>query len=234
MARLVHCLDRLLETWRSFGPRATALFLCDRLFARAIRLDVQTIVWLDAADVRVGPEQAPTFKFRFLSADEVESFAQSPEHALKPDAADRIRRGRDFCYAALAPDGRLAAYGWYALEQVEAEHCAGEDLQLPEGVAYMYNGYTHPEFRGARLHGAGMGGALRALAAYGVTALISLVHWSNYASLRSCKRLGYVPIGHLVSWQVRGWSRHFRAPKPRHVHGARFGIHCLPAEPVAA
>ncbi len=227
MACAVHCLDRLRETWRGYGTRAAALFLCDRLLARTIHLDVETIVWLDEAAVGIGPEQAPDFEFRFLSAEEVESFAASPECCMGPQCADRIRRGRDFCYAALAKDGRLASYGWYAIEQIEAEHCGGADMQLPQDVAYMYKGYTHPDFRGARLHGAGMGGALGALKAHGVTALISLVHWANYASLRSCKRLGYVTIGHLVSWSVRG-PRHVHMPAPERLHGARLGAYCVP------
>ena len=227
MAEVVHCLDRLHEIWRAFGTRATALFLCDRLLARTIHLDVETIVWLPADAVRIGPGQAPDFEFRFLSAEEVDSFAEEPEYHLTHDCADRVRRGRDFCYAALAKDGRLAAYGWYAIHRIEAEHCAGADLELPAGVAYMYKGFTHPDFRGARLHGAGMGGALRALEARGVSALISLVHWANYASLRSCKRLGYAVIGHLVGWSVRG-PRHLRVPRPERVHGARFGAYCVP------
>ena len=226
MASVVQWLDRIRHTWRAFGTRATALFLCDRILARTIHLDVETIVWLDENAVRSGPEQAPAFEFRFLSAEEVESFARCPEYNLTLDHAERIRRGRDFCYAALAQDGRLAAYGWYAIEQIEGEHCAGADLQLPDGVAYMYKGFTHPDFRGARLHGAAMGGALRELGTLGVTSLISIVHWANHASLRSCRRLGYVPIGHVVTWKVRG-PRHIHAPKPDRVHGARFGGYCL-------
>ncbi len=221
---LGHCLDRLCTTWRAFGPRATALFLCDRVLARTIHLDVETIVWLPADAVRMGPEQAPDFEFRFLTAEEVESFAASPGCCMGPGCGERIRRGRDFCYAALSNDGRLAAYGWYAIERIEGEHCGGADLELPHDVAYMYKGYTHPDFRGARLHGAGMGGALRALGAHGVTALISLVHWANYASLRSCERLGYVTLGHVVTWRVRG--RHVHVPRPERVHGARFGSYC--------
>lgn len=229
MTTLAHWLNRIRETWRAFGTRATAFFLCDRILARTIHLDVETIVWLDEQAVRVGPEQAPDFEFRFLSAEEVESFVPSPEYHLRLDNADRIRGGRDFCYAALAKDGRLAAYGWYAIERIEAEHCAGAELQLPPGVAYMYKGFTHPDFRGARLHGAGMGGALKALGTRGVTSLIAIVHWANYASLRSCKRLGYDAIGHLVTWKLRG-PLHVHVPKPEQVRGVRFHAYCR-AEP---
>jgi hypothetical protein len=228
MAQVAQCLGRIRDMWRAYGTVATILFLCDRFLASAIHLDVETIVWLQSDAIQVGPEQAPDFQFRFLTAEEVETFAAEPEYHLTPECAERIRRGRDFCYAALARDGRLASYGWYAVEHIEAEHCAGAELQLPQCVAYMYKGYTHPDFRGARLHGAGMGGALRALEDHAVTALISIVHWRNCASLRSCKRLGYVTLGHLVSWQVRG-ERHIRVPEPSHVHGVRFGAHCAAA-----
>jgi L-amino acid N-acyltransferase YncA len=230
MNRLSQWLDRLRQTRRAFGARATARFLFDRLLARTVNLDVEAIVWLPEERVRIGPEQAPGFEFRFLSAEEVDSFAEKPEYHLTRDFGERIRRGRDFCYAALAPDGRLAAYGWYALEEIEPEHCGGAAAQLPTGVAYMYKGYTHPDFRGARLHGAGMGGALQALAAYGVHSLISIVHWANFASLRSCERLGYETLGHIVSWRVRG-PRHLHVPPPGKVHDVRLGAYCEVHEP---
>lgn len=222
---MFYYLGRLHDTWRAFGTGATCHFLCDRLLARTIRLDVQTIAWLDARDVRVGPESKPAFGFRFLSADEVAVFAREPEHHLTPDFPDRIRRGRDFCYAALTPDQRLAAYTWYAIDGIEPEHSAGAGLELPQGVAYAYKNFTLPSFRGGRLHGAALGGALRALRGRGVTSLVALVHWTNQASLRSFRRLGSVELGHLWSWGA-GRSRRVHAPAPDRVRGVRFGAYC--------
>lgn len=227
MGRIVDWLSRLLRTWRAFGTRAAARFLYDRVLAHLLHLDVEEIVWLPRESVRIGPESAPGFEFRFLTAAEVEAFAAVPGNHLTPYCADRIRGGRDFCYAALAPDGRLAAYGWYALDRVAAEHACGTSMQLPEGVAYMYKGFTHPDFRGARLHGAGMGGALLALEPYGVRALVSLVHWANYASLRSCARIGYSVIGRTASWSGLG-RRHVRVPRPEQICDVRFGVYCVP------
>jgi RimJ/RimL family protein N-acetyltransferase len=43
-----------------------------------------------------------------------------------------------------------------------------------------------------------MGGALEALGGRGVDRLVSLVYWSNEASLRSCERLGFRRLGLLV------------------------------------
>jgi L-amino acid N-acyltransferase YncA len=226
MKKLVHAVHRFNQTRRSFGLRSASLFLVDRMLAKLVRLDVQTIVWLPVDRVNAGPEQAPDYQFRFLTAGEVATFAKDPGNELTPEFADRVRRGRDFCFAALSKEGRLAAYGWYAVKEIEAEHCAGSALQLPEGVAYMYKGFTHPDFRGARLHAAGMGGALRALGARGVRALFSTVHWANFASLRSCDRLGYVTLGSIVSWRVFG-SFHVRAPEPNDVNEVRIGPYCV-------
>lgn len=227
----MHWLKRIRETWLAFGLRATGLFLLDRVLTLLVGLDVQTIVWLEDKNARACPAHAPGFQFRFLSADEVESLAEAPEHHLTADFADRIRRGHDFCYGAFSPDGRLASYGWYALGEVEAEHSAGAAMQLPDSVAYMYKGYTHPDFRGARLHGAGMGGALQALGAHGVHSLISMVHWANFASLRSCKRLGYTTLGSISAWGL-GARRHQHVPSPADAHGVRMGAYCLAREPV--
>ncbi len=111
---------------------------------------------------------------------------------------DRAAGGLDLCFAALS-DGRLAAYGWYALDAIEGEHNFGIAMSYPSTVAYMYKGFTHPDFRGARLHGTGMGLALQNLKQFGVTALVSSVGWTNEASLRSCDRLGYERLGRIIT-----------------------------------
>ena len=56
--------------------------------------------------------------------------------------------------------------GIFDLPKIDG-HCHVLDPQrfpYPADVAYMYNGFTSPDFRGKRLHGLAMGLALRALA----------------------------------------------------------------------
>lgn len=205
-----------------FGIKAMGQYLVDRIGNKLLGLEVTHVVWLDAADVHQTPDAAPDFTFRFLTPEEVEQFAQDPATELS-DMIERARSGHDLCFAALASDGRLAAYGWYALDCIEAEHCAGVAMSYPADVAYMYKGLTLPDFRGKRLHGLIMGLALLALGERGVTKLVSTVDWCNWASLRSCARLGYADLGRFVTL---GRHHHLvRFPRAAADRGVRFGKH---------
>jgi len=159
-----------------------------------VDVKVAHVLWLDVA--RINPSLRPdaAYTFRFLSAEEVRTFSADAKDSLPPAMADRILAGNDFCFAALAGP-RLAAFGWFALGSIEPEHNDGTALSFPPDVAYMYNGFTFPEFRGRRLHGLVKALGLRALADRGVSKLVSTVDWTNGASLRSNFRLGCVDLG---------------------------------------
>jgi len=100
-------------------------------------------------------------------------------------------------------------------------------MAFPPDVAYMYKGLTHADFRGPRLHALSMGLALQDLAQYGVTKLVSLLESTNWASRRSCARLGYVDLGLRLSL---GWvrCRYLRVPRAAQQLGIRFGKHAAP------
>ena len=208
-ARVWTALRRKLSTLRAeqtrFGWRSMLRLVADRVGGRLLNLKIVNVVWLDVGEVAVTAASLPDFTFRFLSPDEVAHYAADPAHDLEPDLADRAADGRNSCFAALDGD-RLAAYGWYAREWIEPEHCYGFGLRMPAEVAYMYKGFTHPDYRGKRLHGAVMGLALRAFSEHGVRALISTVEWTNDASLKSCARLGYRQIGQLAHARFLGRS----------------------------
>ncbi|MFO1095844.1 MAG: GNAT family N-acetyltransferase [Planctomycetaceae bacterium] len=187
-----------------FGWRSLARLIADRVGGRLCGLSVSHVVWLDVDEVVVTAASLPKYTFRFLTPEEVFQFAADPAHDLDGTMAQRAADGRNSCFAALDGD-RLAAYGWYARHWIEPEHCDGFGLKMPPSVAYMYKGFTHPDYRGQRLHGAVMGLALRAFEAEGVRALISTVEWTNDASMKSCARLGYRRIGVLARAKVLGW-----------------------------
>ncbi len=182
---------------------------------------VYAVVWLDVSSLA---DQAPpdeAFTFRFLTAEEVAAYAQDAIYYLEPALADRVRAGRELCFAALSGD-RLAAFGCYVLDANHPEQAAGVAMSYPPGVAYMSYGLTHPDFRGARLHGVGMALALRELAKRDITKLVSLVSWTNWASLKSCYRLGYINLGNMfvVGGRKRAVGIYPRAAKQL---GVRFG-----------
>jgi len=190
-------LERLRQMRRRYGTGAVLQHLLGRLTQRVAALDVSRLLWLDAATMApAGPDEQ--FTFRFLNANEVRCFAADAENCLNAALADELVRngnGENCCFAALA-EGRLAAYGWYALGVVDARHCGGVGLSLPAGAAYFYNGFTRPEFRGRGLYVALMGRGLRALADRGVRHVLASVHWTNWAALRSCRRLGFTDLGY--------------------------------------
>ncbi len=217
-------LQDLADVRRHYGTAAMLRTAASRAAKKLLRLEVSEMVWLDADRLPPSIVADPNFTFRFLTIDEIDELAG--EAGLRTSDGIRFPRGRGIgpVFCRMAPDGRVAHYGWYALGSIEGEHHMGVPMSFPDDVAYMYNAFTHPDFRGRRLHGTAMALALRSLADRGITKLLSTVEWTNYASLRSFERLGFeqirapldargqqLPLGHeLQSGAIAGnslWPR---------------------------
>jgi hypothetical protein len=221
--------DRLHAFRERHGNLGAAHKALDVVLGKVFRAQVHTVVWLELDAVK---SMAPTdeqFEYRFLTAEEVEKFAEDASYYISTSLAGGIRDGSQVCFAALAGD-RLAAFSCYTLGYVPPEQCAGAALSFPADVAYMSFGFTHPDFRGFRLHGLLMGLALQKLADRGITKLVSIVSWTNQSSLKSCWRLGYTSVGNMLTI---GSRRHAVGLYPRaaKARGVRFGRR---AQPLAA
>lgn len=214
-------MGRFQETKHQHGNWAALQLVLDRIGRRLLNASVTQVVRLEARSLNDQLHRDPAFEFRFLSAVEVREFAIDPANELEPAFVSRAAAGHDLCFAAVSGN-RLAAYGWYALGSIEAEHGGGLAMSFPANMAYMYKGFTHPDFRGQRLHGLIMGLALRELAARGVDELISTVDWTNWPSLKSCYRLGYTNLGRLLSFGPERCPLTF-APRAASRLGVRFG-----------
>ncbi len=184
---------------KRFGVKGAIFKSLDAVLHKALRTQVHRVVWLELKSVAGMAPPDESFRYRFISADELAAFAEEPSYFIGPSLVVDVRSGRTMCFAALAGK-RLAAFGCYTLRYVEPDQSAGDAISLPRGVAYMSYGFTHPDFRGFRLHGLIMGLALQELAERGVTRLVSLVAWTNWASLKSCERLGYVNLGNMITF----------------------------------
>jgi hypothetical protein len=134
----------------------------------------------------------PQYTCRFLTSEELARYAQDPSLELDREFLKLAASKGDRCFAIL--DGEtLASYGWYSTKPTIVD----DELSLrfsPEYV-YMYKGFTHPSYRGQRLHAVGMGMALNAYLAEGSKGIVSYVEALNLASLKSCYRLGYQDFG---------------------------------------
>jgi hypothetical protein len=212
---------RLTAFRERFGVKNAIYKSLDVVLHNVFRTAVHTVVWLDLKSLAKMAPPDPQFTFRFLTADEIKAYASDPSYYIDVALADGVQCGRELCFAALAGD-RLAAFGCYTLESVAPEQAAGSALSFPPDVAYMSYGFTHPDFRGARLHGLIMGLALSELAKLGVTKLVSIVSWTNWASLKSCYRLGYLNLGNMIT--VGGCKRSIGIyPNAAKYLGVRFG-----------
>ena len=218
---LRHKFQRVAEIRRSFGTAAVLQWTASLAAYKLMNLEVTNIVWLDLDHLNLPGQPEPEFTFRFLTPEEVRDFAHDPENRLSPERVESAETGRHLCFAALAGE-RLAAYGWYALESTGLDLNYGVALAYPSDVACMYDGFTHPDFRGKRLHGFCMGYALQGLAAYGVDKLVSTVHWCNWPSLRSCWRLGYIDLGRVATYGP-GNRRFAHIPRLAREHGIQVG-----------
>jgi hypothetical protein len=213
--------DRLNAFRERFGTTSAIYKALDVAAHKVFGTSVYTVVWLEVESVANIVATDPQFTFRFLTADEVAKYAKDTSYFIGPALVEGVRRGEQVCFGALAGD-RLAAFGCYTLGYVDAEQAAGTAISFPPDVAYMSFGLTHPDFRGARLHGLHMGLALQELAKRGVTKLVSIVGWTNWASLKSCYRLGYRKLG---NWYTIGGAKRAVGFYPRAAKklGVRFG-----------
>jgi len=140
------------------------------------------------------------YEWGFLGRDALlRTLSQGAEKDMDAAFIERSLAKGDRCYAALA-DGKIASYGWYSTQGTEVT--ADLTLHFNSDWAYMYKGYTLPEFRGKRLHGMGMARALKAYTQDGKKGLISYVESTNFSSLKSCYRMGYVDFGTIFCVKV--------------------------------
>jgi hypothetical protein len=128
----------------------------------------------------------------FVGADVLRTHAEQPEYDLSDSFQRRALAVDDECFAIRHADV-LAAYGWYS---TSANHFSDSlTLHFSPRWVYMYRGFTHPAYRGQRLHAIAMTLALRAYRARGFDGLTTCVEARNEASLKSCYRMGYRDFG---------------------------------------
>ncbi len=195
-------IKTLLKITQSYGPKAGGVYLVNKLGCVSCKIVVEHLVTLPVDQISDSGPLPVGFEARWLTPEEVREFSQDIGNDLPLEFVENIK-SNNRCFGILT-QGRLAAYGWYALHQVEPKYFFQVGMQLPPNLVYMHKGFTHPDYRGQRLHAMGMQRALQSLSEEGVEAIISTVDWTNFASLRSCDRLGYQRLGRLMKCTLLG------------------------------
>src|SRR2546423_7450993 len=134
----------------------------------------------------------PGYQAQFLTADELDRYVAQPEFGLTDQFVSRELAMGHECFA-IRQGTALATYAWYSTSPTHFT----DDLSVRFGRqwVYMHSGFTHPSFRGRRLHAFGMTIVLTLYHARAYKGLVSIVDASNEASLKSCARMGYHHFG---------------------------------------
>ncbi len=225
-------LDRLSRVRRHHGTAAALHWLTARSLEKAIHLQVSELSWLDknqrSNSAVEDPRLDPKYACRFLTPVEIASFGADPVNDLAVDFASRPRAGLDYCFGIVDQE-RLAAYSWYALRSIEGEHHIGVPMSFPFDMAYMYKAFTHPDYRGKALYGIGVTKALDALAARGVTRLVTSISRVNFASQTGCRKIGFRSLGNL--WTLGTGARRIAwTPRAARQLGIQFGSRATVAD----
>ena len=167
-------------------------------------------ITLERLDEKILAEPAAA-RVEDKTADELRPYIEK-ENTLTDDFLDAAAERGDRCFAVF--DGeRLANYGWYSSTETPLLEL-GRDvtLRFDSHYSYMHNGYTHPDYRGQRLHAISMAVALKTLTEEGQRGLVSYVATSNFASLKSCYRMGYEVFGRFAAVKLGDGLHWFLTP----------------------
>lgn len=116
----------------------------------------------------------------------------------------RIARG---CRCHVAEQkGRILAATWVQEGKGFVEHL-GRTLELSEDAVYLFNSYTDPTVRGARLHGALAAAILREYRNRGFRKAITMVEPHNHSGVRSRRRSGFRRTGTLIRIELGPWHK---------------------------
>jgi hypothetical protein len=195
--------QRLPKRANTYPVSATAYDLAYKSVNRLTLLMVLKCLTIDTVD-RGFLQRNENYTCEFLDTERLRKLGESPENEMKRDfLEDAIAKG-DQCFAILDGD-RLASYGWYSTKPTKVN----KDLEIDfdDRYVYMYKGFTHPSYRGQRLHATGMTMALNHYLDQGHRGIVSWVEANNVSSLRSCYRMGYRDFGEI--YIVKLFRKHF-------------------------
>lgn len=133
------------------------------------------------------------YRGSFLDERQLSALTHTPEWELSSTFLAQALAKGDRCYG-FTFDNCVAAYQWYSTKPTDTDW-RGMVAHFGGGYVYMYKGFTHPSHRGHRLYPIGVTSVLADYLRQGYRGLLSLVESNNFASLRSCHRMGYRDIG---------------------------------------
>jgi len=190
---LVRIKEQFLNGVKTSGLSDAVYDLGYRSVNRFTMLKILKCVMIDTAD-RKFLQGANGYTYEFLDPEKLIVLSKNREYKLERGFLNEAISKGDECFAILDGDS-LASYGWYSNQSTRVSNVL--ELHFNERYIYMYNGFTHPNYRGQRLHAIGMTMALNHYLNRGYKGIVSWVEANNFSSLRSCYRMGYRNFGEI-------------------------------------
>jgi len=190
---LVGIKERFLNSVKTQGLSDTVYDLAYRGVSSVTPFMILKCVTIDVADPKF-LLSSNGYACEFLDPEKLMDLSKNQEYQLERNFLDEALNKGDECFAILDGDS-LASYGWYSNRPTKVSDEL--ELHFNEQYIYMYNGFTHPNYRGQQLHAIGMTMALNHYLNRGYRGIVSWVESNNVNSLRSCHRMGYRNFGEI-------------------------------------
>ena len=146
---------------------------------------------------------------RFLTAPEIEHYASEEGYRYsRAFAADALSRGHR-CFGVLEGE-RLRYYCWIA--RGPAPVFDDVEVAVDPPLAYGYNAYTDPTYRGRGLHTVAVEAIGQALHIEGFRGVAAYIEADNLAPIMAAHRMGEHRAGLVVLWRLFGKFRWYASP----------------------
>ena len=198
----------------SFQPLSRPVRMIYRAAQILLTCDVSDLMILDLDDIQLRkllPDGCELFR---MTPDLLREHATNTELGLNPLMAYRLLFGRDVCIGIRNAEG-LLGYAWFALGSIEAENnrgakpATGTAISFPAQMAFMYNVFILPKYRGQGLYAAMVAYAFVELNEFGVRQILVTTDWANNFGLKACYAMGFRRVGRMIRFgvgrAVLGW-----------------------------
>ena len=197
-------ISKIIETSRyNLATRRLSLpHICLAIASRITYTEVLVVLRLEQTSTEAPPTVPEGCTMRLVTQGDIQRAAQEKDTELHlPYVKEALARG-DRCFGVFS-DERLLSYSWYSKSATGVTQEL--KFEFPQPHIYMHHAFTRPEARGRRLHGASIRAALAALGQEQEANMLAIVSAANVASLKSCKRGGFAPLGHF--YLLGGFNR---------------------------
>jgi ribosomal protein S18 acetylase RimI-like enzyme len=201
-----HAISRAWSVWRNEGPRSFWFKLCAELgYHRLLVLE------RSLADPIPDFEPRLAVSVQRLDRGDLDDYLAARPDTPRTRVLERLDAG-DACFVA-RHEGAVVASCWVATRRARAAY-VGWDVELPAGVAYLYDAYTAPAHRGAGVAKALCLHQLRQLRAAGLSRATRMTLPWNRPALRLHTGCGFRVVGVRGRLELGSWRRDFeRLPR---------------------